>query len=313
MKKYKLTLIVVFLILFFSPMNLFSAGLKENPKETLLNNEIIKDKNVFIDSYNREISLPIEVNSVISLGPNLTEIIATLKPEALIGRTDYGDFPKWVTNIESIGNITSPNIEKIIELSPDLVVSSTHVKKETIQLIENAGIQSASLYNSSSINGSYKLILDMGILLNKEKEANEIVSQMKKDIESVEMKVAGLEKPKVYYVVSFGQYGDYTAGGNTFIGQMINIAGGNNIAEELNGWSYSLEKIIEKDPDIIIVSKNNNELEKFLSTKPYNELRAVKENKIFTIDNNKLDRQGIRNSEGILDLALIFHPEVFNY
>ena len=309
MKKFSLTILLVLCIV---SINLFAAGVKENPQKVISNKEIISTEKNFTDSFNREITVPKEVNTVISLGPNLTEIIAALKPEALVGRTDYCDYPKWVQNIDSIGKLTSPNLEKIIEIDPDLVVGSTHVKKETVESLEKAGITTVSLYDSSSIDGSYKVILDMGILLDKEEKAKKLVNKMKQEIKEVINTVAKLDKPKVYYVVSFGQYGEYTAGGNTFINQMINLAGGNNIAENINGWAYSLEKLIEEDPDIIIISKYKNQIEKFLETKPYNQLRAVKENHIYTIDNNKLDRQGIRNAEGIKDLAKLIHPEAFN-
>ncbi|MBK5200567.1 MAG: ABC transporter substrate-binding protein [Spirochaetaceae bacterium] len=309
MKKFTFSIL---LLLCLVPINLFASGIKENTQKSLSDNGIISIEKTYTDSLNREITIPKNVNTVISLGPNLTEIIATLKPEALVGRTDYCDYPQWVQNVFSIGNLSSPNLEKIIEIDPDLVVGSTHVKKETIGALEKAGITTVSLYDSSSIEGSYKVVLDMGTLLNQEEKAQEIVKNMKAEINEVSKTVAKLNKPKVYYIVSFGQYGEYTAGGNTFIGQMITLAGGNNIANDIKGWSFSLEKLVEDDPDIIIISQYRNEMENFLSTKPYNELRAVKEHHIYTIDNNKLDRQGIRNAEGVKDLAIIIHPEAFN-
>jgi len=309
MKKINLALLIA-LALFINPLS--ASGIKESPKKALTENQVILDGKTYVDSFGREIKIDNEINSVISLGPNITEIIAELKPESLVGRTDYCDYPSWVLDVDSIGKLSAPNLEKIVEISPDLVVGSTHVKKESMLEMEKAGIKTASLYNSSSIEGTYKVILDMGILLDREEKAEEIVSNMKMEIKEISTKVASLDKPKVYYVVAFGQYGEYTAGGDTFIAQMIDNAGGDNIAKDVKGWAYSLEKLIDSDPDIIILSKYNNQMEKFLSTKPYNELRAVKENNVYEIDNNKLDRQGIRNAEGIKDLAMIIHPEAFN-
>jgi iron complex transport system substrate-binding protein len=301
----------ILLLLYLVTINIFASGIKESPQNSLSNNGIISVEKTYTDSLNREITIKKDVNKIISLGPNLTEIIAALKPEALVGRTDYCTYPQWILGVDSIGKLSAPNLEKIIEIDPDLVVGSTHVKKETIEVLEKAGITTVSLYDSSSIEGSFKVVLDMGTLLNEETKAQEIVKNMKAEINEVTETVAKLNKPKVYYIVSFGQYGEYTAGGNTFIGQMINLAGGDNIAKNIDGWAFSLEKIIEEDPDIIIISQYNNQVEKFLTTKPYNELRAVKEHQLYTIDNNKLDRQGIRNAEGVKDLAKIIHPEAF--
>ena len=80
---------------------------------------------------------------------------------------------------------------------------------------------------------------------------------MKADYEKLKAKAAAIERrPTVYYVVGFGDGGDWTAGGDTFIGQMIEIAGGVNIAADASGWSYSLEKIMEADPDVIVIRNN---------------------------------------------------------
>ena len=300
-----------FTLLLILNLSLFAQGTKEAPKQIIQNN-IITAPTSYVDSMNREITIPQSVNRVISLGPNLTEIIAALKPEALVGRTDYCTYPEWVEDIPSIGKISSPNIEKIIDLEPDLVVGSTHVKKEVIETLEKAGITTANLYNSTSIEESYQIVLDMGTLLNKSMRAEAIVNEMKNEMNEIETAVSGLNKPKVYYVVGFGQWGEHTAGGDTFIGKMINLAGGENIAEDVSGWTYSLEKLIEADPDIIVISKYFGSYDKFKTTEPYSDLRAVKEGHLYTIDNNKLDRQGIRNAEGTMDLAKIFHPEAFN-
>ncbi len=307
MKKSILTAIAVLIVLNAS---LFATGTKED-LQTAFDGKNLTNPTTFVDSFNREIEIPNEIKKVVSLGPNITEIIAELDSQALAGRTDYCTYPSWIVDVPSIGKLTSPNIEKIIEIDPDLVIGSTHVKREIIEILDKAGITTVGLYEESSLEGSYKVILDMGILLNKSEKAKTIVAAMKKDVENVKETVANLQRPKVYYAVSFGQWGEYTAGGNTFIGKMINDAGGINIAQDVKGWTYSLESLIDADPDIIIVSKYFDSFENFSTTAPYNGLRAVKENHLYEIDNNKLDRQGIRNAEGMVDLAHIIHPEAF--
>jgi iron complex transport system substrate-binding protein len=307
MKKRTLKTLVALMLLTTS---LFASGTKEIIQLSV-NENILTTSTTFVDSFDREVTIPKEVKKVVSLGPNITEIIAELDPKALVGITDYCDYPLWVKDLPSIGKLSSPNIEKIIEMNPDLVLGSTHVKREVVETLEKAGITTAIVYNSDSLDGSYKVVLDVGILLNKSSQAQAIVEKMKKDVETVKKTIKDLPKPTVYYVVSFGQWGEYTAGGNTFIGKMIEEAGGINIAQDIQGWTYSLESLIDADPDIIIISKYFDSFENFATTEPYSELRAVKENHLYEIDNNKLDRQGIRNAEGMVDLAHIIHPEVF--
>ncbi|HEY5525391.1 MAG TPA: ABC transporter substrate-binding protein, partial [Clostridium sp.] len=124
-------------------------------------------------------------------------------------------------------------------------------------------------------------------------------------------KVKNSETPKAYYVVGFGKTGDYTATGDTFISEMLSIAGGKNIAQDATGWKYSLEKVIENDPEVIIISKNFVMKDQFMATDGYKELSAVKNNKVFEIDDNLVNRQGPRIAEGVEAFAKILHPDLF--
>jgi iron complex transport system substrate-binding protein len=105
--------------------------------------------------------------------------------------------------------------------------------------------------------------------------------------------------------------GDFTAGKGTFIGKMIEMAGGKNAADDVEGWSYSLEKLVEKNPDIMICSMYYDTKKGIQSTNGYKDLDAVKNGKLFEIDNNLLDRQGPRLADGLVELAKIIHPESF--
>ncbi|MBE6072598.1 MAG: ABC transporter substrate-binding protein [Clostridium butyricum] len=260
------------------------------------------------DSFGKEITLEKEPQKVISVAPNITEIIHKLGAEEKIaGRTDYCDYPEQVKNVESIGTVRKPDIEKIIGLEPDLVIASTHFDEENTAKLEEAGLKVIALYEENDVNGVYNMINILGTALNKQSESNEIVEEMKSSIDKVTEAVSGLEEPSVYYVVGYGEGGDFSAPANTFVGQLIKLAGGNNIVPESDNWSFSLEVLLEKDPDIIIV--RSGEKENFISTEGYKELTAVKEDRVYEIDNNLLDRQGYRNSEGVFKLAQIFHPE----
>lgn len=264
------------------------------------------------NSKGKEVVIEREPQKIISLAPSITELIYALgKGDKLVGRTDYCDYPEEVKKAPSIGSLTDPNIEKIVELQPDLVVASTHFKEDVAKKLEDLGIKVVVLYNAENFDGAYDTITTFGQIINAQDKAGELVSGMKEKIEGIKEKVKGAETPKVYYVVGFGKDGDYTATGETFIAQMIEMAGGENIAKDATGWTYSLEKIIENDPEYIIISKNYGMKEQFIGTEGYKELSAVKNNKVIEIDNNILDRQGPRLAEGIETLAKILHPDLF--
>lgn len=262
------------------------------------------------DSYGNVITIESEPEKVVSVAPNLTEMVYAIDAEdKLVGRSDYCDYPEEVAAIDSVGSITAPDVEKIISLEPDVVIVSTHFEEENADKLEEAGIPVVALYEESEVDGVYDIVSTLGEVVNHNEEAAECVAEMKDTIASVEVAVEGLDAPTVYYVVGYGEYGDYTAGGDTFVGKMLEMAGGDNIAKDISGWSISLEEIIEADPSIIII--NESMKDDFVSSPNYSELTAVKEGNVYTLDVNMLERQGYRNAQGILELAQIFHPEAF--
>lgn len=266
----------------------------------------------FKDSKGKEIVIEKEPTRIISVAPNVTEIIYALgKGNELVGRTDYCDYPEEVKEVQSIGSLMDPNVEKIIELKPDVVVVSTHFKEDVAKRLEDLGIKIVELYDAENFNGVYDSINTLGQIVNAQAKAQDLTSSMKKKVDDIEGIVKGKEAPKAYFVVGFGKSGDYTGTGDTFIGQMIEMAGGANIAKDATGWKYSLEKIIENDPEYIIVSKYSGMKEQFIATDGYKELSAVKNNKVIEIDDNLLKRQGPRVADGVEVLAKIFHPDLF--
>lgn len=262
------------------------------------------------DSFGTEITLEKEPQKVISIAPNITEMMFDIKAEdKLVGRTDYCDYPEAAEKIESIGTMRTPDIEKIISLEPDLVIASTHFNEENAKKLQEAGIKVISLYEENDVAGVYTMLETLGTALNKSEQAKESIDHMKKTINEVTSAVNGLQEPTVYYVVGYGEGGDFSAPENSFVGGLIKLAGGKDIVPASDSWTFSLEALLEADPDIIVL--RNGEKEQFIAAEGYKELTAVKEGRVYEIDNNIIDRQGYRNAEGVLTLAEIFHPQAF--
>ena len=248
---------------------------------------------------------------IVSMGPNMTEILYAIGAgDKLVGRTDYCDYPAQVSEVEAVGSISQPDIEKILSLEPDLVLASTHFSDESIAQLNDAGIEVLYLYSEESMEGVFDMIEQVGQAVNCEEQAEAVVDEMKAKLDYAADRLADAdENPSVYYVVGYGEYGDYTAGGDTFINGILTAAGGDNIASDVEGWSYSTETLLEKDPQYVITNVYN--AEGFSTTDPYTELTAVKENRVYTLDTNMLDRQGPRNADAVVELAQMLHPECF--
>lgn len=261
------------------------------------------------DSNGKEVVIESEPMKVVSMGPNITEMLYAIGAgDRLVGRTDYCDYPQEALAVESVGSLSTPDIEKIISLEPNVVIASTHFSEDAEKQLSDLGIDVIVLYEEHNVEGVYTIIDTLGTIFNMQEQATLVRDEMKTSIEETVEAVKGLEAPSVYYVVGYGEYGDYTAGGDTFVGQLITMAGGKNIAQDVSGWSYSLESLLEADPDIIILAEYNKD---FMTAENYKDLSAVKNGNVYVIDINLLDRQGYRNAEGVRVLAEIFHKDAF--
>ncbi len=264
------------------------------------------------DASGTEFTFDKQPEVVISLSPAATETIFAIgKGDLLKGRTDYCNYPVEAQQVQSLGSIMKPNVEAIVALKPDVVFVSKMFSDDVKAQMDSLGIKVFNLAAHDTVDGVYTSIISAGQILDAPSEADKIVTNMKKTIADVAEKVKGAEPKSAYYVVGYGEYGDYTAGKGTFIDQMITMAGGTNAANDVEGWKYSLEKLIEKNPDFLICKNDDGDKAGIEAANGYKDLTAVKEGRLIEIENELLDIQGPRTAEGVLALAKILHPELF--
>ncbi len=265
------------------------------------------------DSYGREVVPPKRPRRIVSLSPSTTEIIFALGAGNLLaGRTDYCNYPPEARKIESVGGLTDPSIEKIAGLGADLVVASDHFQQDSLKLIEALKIPVYVARVRKNYDEVYGLVRDLGRLVGKSAEAEALAEDMRSRIARVEAAVRAVPKrPKVYYVISFGEEGDFTAGKDSFLAYFIRTAGGTNLGDGIEGYRYSAEGLFRDEPDVIVVGAGKDAKRRLSGTVPYNRLRAVREGRVHEIDPDLLERIGPRNVEGLEALAGILHPEAF--
>ncbi len=261
---------------------------------------------VFTDDYDRQVEVPSSPTRIVSVSHSVTEIMFALGAgDLLVGRTDFCTYPPEVEKIPSIGGITNMNIEQILSLSPDLVLSSSMVQQKNVQQLEKMGVPFVSIIEKQQFDGLFGNIEKIGQLIDREEAADSLNQVLHQQLDEVLDSLGEITQPKTaYYVVGFGAGGNFTAGGNTFINDIITMAGGENIAGDVEGWSYSLETLMQKDPEFIIIRTEDSAT--FCKTQPYNRLTAVKKGNVITIESGKLDIQGPRNIDAIRLLAARF-------
>ena len=265
------------------------------------------------DDYGRVVAVPAHPSRVVSLSPAVTEIMFALgAQDLLVGRTDFCVYPPEAEHIPSIGGISNLNIERILSLKPDLVVSGSMVGKKVTDQMDAMGTPMVCVIEKPHFDALYDNILAIGRLVDKEHEADSLNALLHDRVNALVDSNHAIPQshnpaipPKVYYVVGFGPAGNFTAGGNTFINDIIRMAGGRNIAEDVEGWSYSLEALVKADPDYIIVRREDSAA--FCSMKPYNTLRAVRGGNVIGIESGTFDLQVPRNIDAVLYLRSRIH------
>lgn len=259
------------------------------------------------DTSDREVSFAAAPQKIVSLGPNMTETVYALGVEdRLIGNTTYCDYPEAAKKITKVGTLREPDFEKITELDPDLILASTHVSDETLAKFEELKIPTLMLYDEEHYTGLEGILRTLGEVLDVQDAAAKVWQDVSSRIDAVKAKNKDVAPIPVYYVVGFGESGDYTAGGNTFLGELLEAAGGQNVAKDVTDWSFSAEKLLEADPEIILVPGWAKE--SFGSSEPYSKLSAVKNGKVFAVDENTFSRQGPRMADAVEALDAILHP-----
>ncbi|MBN4062635.1 MAG: hypothetical protein COA82_10160 [Alkaliphilus sp.] len=255
-----------------------------------------------------------EPSTVISMAPSVSEIIFALGAgDKLVGRTKFCDYPLDVTNVASIGSMFTPDIEQMVNIYPDIIIAQTHFKEEVLDKLNEAGIKTSTNATPQSLEEMYSAVTDIGRLINRNFEARAIVSSMRSKVQRAEYVLRGVTHlPTVYYVVGTGEWGEWTATKNTYLADVIAIAGGDNIAarhEPEANWSFTLEKLVDANPQLIFGSQFNKD--KMMDGEQYSSIVAVKNNNFVAVNENIFERPSPRLiNEGLKILLEMFHPEL---
>ncbi len=238
---------------------------------------------------------------VVSLAPSVTEILFAIGAgDTLVGRTIYCDYPAESKSVQTVGTLYEPDLEGILDLEPEVVIAATHMNEDVLKTLTSAKIQILTQKSPSKINEIYTFISKLGALVDHKYEARALVSSLKLKEDRVKQTVALIprsERKTVYYVVGTGKK-EYTAGNGTFINEVLQAAGGINVATDVDGWSYSLEKLIEHNPNYLLGESYNYDT--MIESSNYNNLEALQKNHYIKIDSNIFSRPGPR----VIDLGL---------
>jgi len=270
---------------------------------------------VLMDETGREVKMPAAAKRIVSLAPSITEILFALGlNDEIAGVTDYCDYPDLCSTKPRIGGFVNPNLERIVSLKPDLILGIRDgTRDETVRRLNELGF-SVYRVDPKGFDGVMKTIRNLGEITGREEAAGKIVRSMMTRKERIFSLTRSLQTPGVFFQV--GDAPMVTVGKETLTDHLIRLAGGRSVTENesLDYPLYSIEAVIKKAPEIIIMSSMDNRKDYSNLIRKWQNWKmipAVRNNAIHVIDSNLVDRPTPRIAEGLETLAKMIHPEVF--
>ncbi len=264
------------------------------------------------DGLGNEVTIEQEPQRIISLSPANTEILYALGAgERVKGRTDYCNYPQEASEVDSIGTYTSPNMELILSLEPEIVFASDYMDDAIRGQVEEAGAK-VVVFSANSIASVKDAILQAGQILNLNETAAGITDSMDEQLKGIQETVSGAAPKSIF--VDLGDY--YSAGPGSLIDDMLQQIGAQNIvAETGKTWpQLSVESIIEKNPDLYFSLFTSPE--ELRQVPGLGELDCMKEENLLFLEGlseeaDMIQRPGPRVVDGVRLLAQKIYPELF--
>lgn len=262
-----------------------------------------------VDDAGREVTIAERPARIVSLAPANTEIVAELGAlDRLVGVTTYCDHPREVADIEKVGDFVSPNLEAIAALDPDVVLVTTGVQAEIVTQLEGLGAAVVAL-DPQSVEDVYEAIETVGAVIGEPQEAADVVTGIRQEIEDIGERVEG---PPVRCFLEIAQDPLFTVGPGTLLDDLIEHAGGENVVKEPGYVAYSVEQVIQADPDVYLATLGSMSDPSDITGRPgYDSITAVSEGRVYLLDDDLVSRPGPRIAEGVRQIAEALHTEAF--
>lgn len=289
--------LILFLSIFFSYSICYSAA------------------KTFKDEVGREVTFPFPPKRIVSLAPNITEILSSLGlDEEIVGVSIHCNFPAKAKNKVRVGSYIRLDFEKIASLNPDLIIATAAGNtRDMVDRLGKLGFPTYVIY-PKNFDDILKNIYRIGQVVNREDRARMIIERMRKRCQRVIELTKGLPQPKVF--IQIGETPIVTVGKGSFADDLIRLAGGENIAKkEKEAYPrFGMEEILKRSPEVIVISSMNprGDYQKILQEwNRWKTLPAVQNGRIHLIDSDLIDRPSPRIIDGLEELAKMFHPEKF--
>lgn len=261
------------------------------------------------DDAGRSVTITAKPERIVSLAPANTEIVAALGAlDRLVGVTTYCDYPPEVAELPKMGDFVGPNMEAIAAAAPDLVLVTTGVQAEAIGQLEALGASVVAI-DPQTLDALLASIGTIGDAIGEPAAAAELTGSMELQIDDIAEQVEGAP---VRCFLEIAQDPLFTVGSGTLLNELIEYAGGENVVTEPGYVAYSVEQLVQADPDVYLATLGSMNSPSDITGRPgYANISAVADGRVFLLDDNLVSRPGPRVVDGIRQIAEALHPEAF--
>jgi len=271
------------------------------------------------DDAGRQVTLPAEPESIVSLAPSNTEIVCALNAcDRLVGVTDFDDYPAEVADIPDVVIFAVVDIELVVDADPHLILAAGNelTPSAVITELTDLGYPVLVVYPASldEVLDNIELI---GEAINARDQAAALTAEMEDRIQAVTDAVAGAARPRTFYEVSVFEGTIYTAGRDSFLASLIDLAGGGPITGDPLTFSIALEDLLAADPELILLGDAAYDAsvtpEAVAARQGWGAISAVQNGRVVVmLEDPVITRPGPRIVDGLEALARAIHPERFD-
>ncbi len=268
----------------------------------------------FTDEIGRRVEIPAEVKRIVSLAPNLTEIVFALAAgDHLAGDTDFCDYPPEATQKPRVGGPVNPNLEQIVALKPDLILATAINRRETVDALARIGLPVYAV-DPHSVDEMITSVEHLGNVLHTEKTAAPLVGDLRERIATLDRRLSGAMPRRVFFVVWTDPL--ISIGRGTFIADALRRAGARSVVDTAAEWPrVSLEEIVRLQPEYLVFAEahagdTQRDIDALRTRPGWRNLDALRNGKIVVIS-DAINRPAPRMVDAVEQLAHALHPESF--
>jgi iron complex transport system substrate-binding protein len=258
---------------------------------------------------------------IVSIVPAVTEMLFAIGAGAqVVAVSSYDEYPPAVKSLPRVGALLDPDVERILALRPDLVVSYGSQTDLHGQL-ERAGIGVFS-YRHAGLDGMFETLGALGMRTGRQREAEQLTRALRARLDAVRARVKGRPRPRTVLVFERDPMtlrGLYVSGGRGFLHEMLDIAGGANVFADVprEAVQPSHETLLARAPEVIIEVRGTSMLAATGAGDERNvwtalgSIPAVRTRRIHLLEGDHMVVPGPRVAQGTETLARALHPEAF--